>query len=151
MIWVSLQRDIEGYKNQSSNLILPKSQSLPVTKRLNPNSVLFKVNQNSLNPSVCCQEKFSINLSFMLASKPCFLHTFSSDTRFIFIVKVTLKIWNKSTLKMRFCFRLQRPIVPRYDSIVARFFQWLASGSCSTIVAHCFWIVARFLQNLILS
>ncbi|KEH22826.1 hypothetical protein MTR_7g059155 [Medicago truncatula] len=28
--------------NQSSNLILPKSQSLSVTKRLNPNSVLFK-------------------------------------------------------------------------------------------------------------
>ena len=28
-----------GYKNKSPNLILPKVQSLPVTKRLNPNSV----------------------------------------------------------------------------------------------------------------
>jgi len=33
----------------------------------------------------------------LLACKPCFLHTFSSDTRLIFIVKVTLKIWNKSS------------------------------------------------------
>jgi len=27
----------------------------------------------------------------MLASKPCFLHTYSSDTRFIFTVKASLK------------------------------------------------------------
>ena len=58
-----LYKEILSYKNQSSNLILPKSQSFPVTKRLNPNSVLFKVNQNNPNPSVCCQEKFSINPS----------------------------------------------------------------------------------------
>jgi len=58
-----LYKEILSYMNQSSNLILSKSQSLPVTKRLNPNSVLFKVNQNNPNSSVCCQEKFSINPS----------------------------------------------------------------------------------------
>jgi len=34
-----LYKEILSYKNQSSNLILPKSQPLPVTKRLNPCSI----------------------------------------------------------------------------------------------------------------
>jgi hypothetical protein len=89
----------------------------------------------------------------MLASKPCFLLSFSSDTRFIFIVKVTLKIWNKSALKIRFLYFLQRTIVPRYDSIVARFFQCLPQDLKPPIVARCSpsWHVASEILNLILS
>lgn len=40
----------------------------------------------------------------MLVSKPCFLHTFSYDTRFLFIVKAFLKKWNKSRPKNTFLF-----------------------------------------------
>ena len=95
----------------------------------------------------------------MLASKPCFLLYFPSDTRLIFIVKVTLKIWNKSALKIRFLYFLQRTIVPRYDSIVARFFQCSHQDLLSThrgtllpIVARCSpsWHVASDRGTLLL-
>jgi len=51
----------------------------------------------------------------MLASKPCFSTSYSSDTRFIFIVKVSPKIGRKSTLKYVSIFLNQHKIVLRFS------------------------------------
>ena len=64
----------KGYKNQSSNLILPKVPNLFPWPRDSILIVFFGVNQWWFNPkpSVCCQENSLKNKVLLLASNPCF-------------------------------------------------------------------------------